>query len=443
MRTLSYLLFLIIIPSVAGARPKSQSIKDHDIGLLAMAEDGNFRDCSRSMKSSSRGKERIPVCLHGNGMYQSLGAIRTIASKDWLKGEDFVASQIEEVRFICSPNPSLNILEPNVTFPNQSEALAGRKLRINIPCRLSKIAAIREFEKMLNLVRTYVKSPDAIAQRAESKELICDSQISSVECTKFKQFVSRILSGEAIGHFMGVLTYCQTFFSVGLDGSAKLFSNIRAPQRKVDWAEALGLPPNPTEKEDLEWVDGETKNCRPHDFKKCTEDINRLRMKLGRFAQLDGTVAYLDGKRISCLKSDAGTHKGLGHLLFLLFCLEDGVAMREAQRLYEESPDFDKASIRGSPADWERAVQINGPDLNSPILKGPNHLNYFRTDEANDGCGIDLDCHLRQLAVSKQILELKNGNQKLPDCFQITGVTVADRKVTLTTSASDECEDLK
>lgn len=429
-----FLFYSLLGLIFASACLELSQAKESDVGLLATGKGGApFQDCSRSIRVS--GSVKIPVCLVGDGMY-SQGAIQEMISKDWFSGDALVASQIEEVRFVCRDSFFGWIGVAQVLFPNKKEALAGRRVRIEIPCDLDRRNAAREFQKMVELVRKSVSRPDAVVEDTKQVKVACDKNPKNIECRRWKNYLGDILSGEVVNRMVSTMSYCGTNFTVGL-AERQVGTGEIGTVKSGELSEGLGLE-GMSDIEIQNWVKSHLLHCSSFDqaeefnFEKCREESRKLRVRFGKSVRFEGAVAWVDGKRVTCSTFDELTEESQRAIKKLL-CAEERSGINEMQkRIEDHSLDIDQ--VRVSPAEWDDVIDKMG------IRKGELHQVENEGDYArpisNDRkspelCGMDLECWKRFGVLEKANQKNKRGQYPV-GCYRLVGIkgsSVADFSV--------------
>lgn len=420
---------------------------NQDLGLLAMGKSGTiYQDCSRSMRIASSPSRKIPVCLVGNGMY-SLGAINEISGNDWITGDEFTVAQIEEIRFVCQSGTDGITGEAKVYFPNKEESLAGRRVRIEIPCKLNKKNASYEFRKMLNLIRKTFKDPSDVVRNTEEVKVLCDKRPAHAECKRWKTYLSKILSGEAVNRAITSMTYCATQFTVGLSDPASKFIAQQSPKDQtveeddpldeLDLTSSIDANVPGSVWSDIfnftnRFLDSACSVCSEIDPQipiKRQSCLNQLE-KLTPFLKKRGVVIRTDGSydiggvkknRFSGgqIPSDpivALTESLLGRVETSIECDIDREFSKKA---------VNPASIKGTQKDWDNSLAtVAAPsffvqvDSESTVVGGGS--------DSRVTCGWDMDCLKRARVLRDTIMDgLSELRDQGPGCYRIKNAKVS------------------
>jgi hypothetical protein len=401
-------------------------------------------ECPWRMAGHLTGSARINICLGGIGLFSG-SAIDVARKTDWFPVSLYplLATQVEEVRFSCNRETRARLI-----LPTSSEAMKGRRARIDVPCRESAINLRADLRAIQAFIKTSLTDPVAIVRNTEGVVKACKDRPGSAVCKKWISFVSDILTGMSRDPALGrPLVACNVSFAVGLDGVAQ---NRRAgpedPFAELDLAVSAGGI-DPEKWEDMRMFLLEKAPHCDHvlgddhfDFKKCSEELIALGALLAR---LHVDVSKIRGKIFPGGFTYDGNDDPKEALVLLWQNAMEQSALREANAMFL-SPDWkDQQDEFNARANWDEGIE--GFKIKGKVYRCDGATGGYTAQDWLDerNCGLDVDCNLVKIALREQLYRLVppcEGQKGVPDsCYVIQDSTVTNGALNFAWEHVEDC----
>jgi hypothetical protein len=370
----------------------------------------------------------------GNGLYP-LNAIKAATDKDWFPDSELgLGGQIDEIRFVCAL-PLRNSIPVDTTtiFPSKSEALKGQRIRIEVPCTNDALGVRIDLKRTVEFFRQIWKAPNQTVDRTKQVIAACENNPKSYKCKLWKDYVSKIFSGQLQQELSGILASCDVKFKAGLNP----LETFKVNDQSLFWDLDLKSPVLDDDDDRLgefvDWIRKTLSKCTREwktDGKECLDQALALRKTLTKEKKVvfngDGT-AQVAGELIGDCNRPKYYHDALKSFVSQLLCFEQE-RVRPGNIGSGESND--KALSNAADALRQKVLHVVGLDdlENNPLEFGRTDKSLLYPIQPLETCDLDFECIALRAAIRDHLTMYGYDAAPQVPCSRLVSITF-DKKM--------------